>query len=233
MIFGQQNSSVEALINQQTRSWKNEVIDHCFNVAEAAVIKSIPLSSSSQPDKLIWPFTLIGMYSVKSGYRFLSKESNVQPPLSNFSSQGVGWWRQIWSIEVLNKIKNFVWRCSREAIPTRANLCKRKIVPDGVCDKCKSHAEDCSHALFFCSDVQVVWALDPQRQWLLARQGQTAKEIFKYELEEKKDVALLAFTSWALWNGRNQIRTNQNACPLNQIMNTSKECKREFQILNP
>ena len=46
-------------------------------------------------------------------------------------------------------------------------------------------------------------------------------------------MALLAFTSWALWNGRNQIRTNQNACPLNQIMNTSKKRKREFQILNP
>ena len=46
MIFGQQNSSVEALINQLTRSQKNEVIDHCFNSTEAAVIKSIPLSSS-------------------------------------------------------------------------------------------------------------------------------------------------------------------------------------------
>ena len=93
MIFGQQNSSVEALINQQTRSWESEVIDHCFNVAEAAMIKSIPLSSSPQPDKLIWPFTPTGMYSVKSGYRFLSEESNVQPLLSNSSSQGAGWWR--------------------------------------------------------------------------------------------------------------------------------------------
>ena len=97
MIFGQQNSSVEALINQQTRCWKSEVIDHCFNVTEAAVIKSIPLISSPQLDKLIWPFTPTGMYSVKSRYKFLSEESNVQPPLNNSSSQGVGWWRQIWS----------------------------------------------------------------------------------------------------------------------------------------
>lgn len=46
-------------------------------------------------------------------------------------------------------------------------------------------------------------------------------------------MALLAFMSWALWNRRNQIRTNQNACPLDQIMNISKERKREFQLLNP
>ena len=35
MIFGQQNSAVEVLINQSTRRWRNEVIDHCFNSAEA------------------------------------------------------------------------------------------------------------------------------------------------------------------------------------------------------
>ena len=47
MIFGQQNSSVEVLINQATRRWRNEVIDHCFSLAEAEVIKGIPLSSTS------------------------------------------------------------------------------------------------------------------------------------------------------------------------------------------
>ena len=170
---------------------------------------------------------------MKSGYRFLYEGSNMQSPSSHSSSQGVGWWRKLWNLEVPNKIKNFVWYCSREALPTKANLCRRKIVPEGACNKCKLHAEDCSHALFFCSDVQVVWTLDPQWQWLLAMWGKTAKEIFKHALEEKKDVALLAFMSWALWNKRNQIRTHQNACPLNQILNISKERKSEFQLLNP
>ncbi|KAL4602466.1 hypothetical protein ACB092_10G054400 [Castanea dentata] len=45
MIFGQQNSSVEVLINQSTRRWREEVLDHCFDKAEAEAIKSIPLSS--------------------------------------------------------------------------------------------------------------------------------------------------------------------------------------------
>lgn len=92
MIFGQQNSSVEALINQLTRSQKNEVIDHCFNSTEAAVIKSIPLSSSPQPDKLIWPFTPTGQYFVKSGYIFLYERGSVQSPSSHSFSQPIGWW---------------------------------------------------------------------------------------------------------------------------------------------
>ncbi|KAL0006684.1 hypothetical protein SO802_008186 [Lithocarpus litseifolius] len=40
MIFGQQNSSVEALINQSTRRWRIEVIDHCFSSTEAELIES-------------------------------------------------------------------------------------------------------------------------------------------------------------------------------------------------
>ena len=39
MIFEQQNSSVEVLINQATRRWRNEVIDHCFCLVEAEVIR--------------------------------------------------------------------------------------------------------------------------------------------------------------------------------------------------
>ncbi|KAL4621404.1 hypothetical protein ACB092_06G225000 [Castanea dentata] len=207
IIFEPQNSSVEVLINQSNCRWRSEVIDHCFNLAEAKMIKNIPLSSTSQPDKLIWPFTPTGQYSVKSGYRFLFEGNNAQPPSSPSSSQ--------------------------EALPTKANLNRQKIVPDGVCDRCKRHSEDNSHALFFCSDVQVVWASDPQWQWLLAMQGQTAKEIFKRALEEDRNATLLAFTSWAIWNRRNQIRTGQTAWPLNQIPNTSKERKIEFQLLHP
>ena len=106
-------------------------------------------------------------------------------------------------MEIPNKVKNFMWRTCREALPTKANLSRRRIVHDGVCDRCKRHNEDCSHALFFCSDVQVVWASDSQWQWLVAMQGQTAREIIKRALEEDKDATLLAFTSWAIWNRRN------------------------------
>ena len=43
----------------------------------------------------------------------------------------------------------------------------------------------------------------------------------------------LAFTGWALWNRRNQIRFNEAACPLNQVLQVSKERKLEFQLLHP
>ena len=59
------------------------------------------------------------------------------------------------------------------------------------------------------------------------------REIFKRALGEDKDATLLAFMSWAIWYRRNQIRVSQTACPLNQILNISKERKNEFQLLHP
>ena len=117
------------------------------------MIKAIPLSSSSQVDTLIWPFNPSGQYSVKSGYKFLQECAEN----SHASVQESAFWKKVWGLEVPSKVKNFVWRACREALPTRKNLQRRKIVPDGLCDLCKA-GEECSHALFFCSDVQVIWS---------------------------------------------------------------------------
>ena len=64
-------------------------------------------------------------------------------------------------------------------------------------------------------------------------QGSSVKEIFSHAFAKKKDVALLAFTSWAVWNQRNQIQFKESACPLDQILSLAKERKREFQSLHP
>ena len=118
VFYGQENSNVEVLINPRTRCWRNNIIDHVFNVQEAEIIKSIPLSSTTQPDALIWPFTPFGTYSVKSGYRFLL-ENSVQ---FQRTRQDVDFWKKVWSLEVPSKIKNFVWRASKDSLPVKKNL---------------------------------------------------------------------------------------------------------------
>ena len=209
VLFGQENSNVEVLINPVTRRWRDEVIDHVFNAQEAEAIKSIPLSSTNQTDVLVWLFTPSGNYSIKSGYRFLF-ENSVQPQRIDHDS---AFWKKLWGLEVPSKIKNFLWRASREALPVKANLCRRRITPEGQCEICRTGDEDCSHAIFFCSDVQAMWNATPQWRWLSEMIGRSIKDILKRAFKEELDVALLAFTSWAVWNRRNQIRLKEMACP--------------------
>ena len=104
-----------------------------FEPVEATVIKGIPLCSFSQRDKLIWPFTPSGQYTVKLGYRFLDEGStSVQA-----SADDSLFWKKIWDLEVPNKVKNFVWRACKEALPTKENLYRRKIAQNALCENCK------------------------------------------------------------------------------------------------
>ena len=68
------DAKVEILINGDTRQW-----DHgLFSPQEAELIKSIPLSRCAAKDTLFWPFTSNGVYTSKSGYRFLKAETQAK-----------------------------------------------------------------------------------------------------------------------------------------------------------
>lgn len=64
---------VSELINFETASWKSVVLDVLFLLHEAEAIKSIPLSSRLPNDKLIWPASLNGLFSVRSAYKLAAK----------------------------------------------------------------------------------------------------------------------------------------------------------------
>ena len=52
----------------------------------------------------------------------------------------------------------FSWRASLNILPTRDNLCKRKIMADNTCELCKSDRESGIHALWECEVARDIWA---------------------------------------------------------------------------
>ena len=71
------------LIDPASKQWDLALLQGLFNSQEVEIISSIPLRNNHVEDKLVWPFTLSGMYTVKSGYRFLTKKNFVQPTTIN------------------------------------------------------------------------------------------------------------------------------------------------------
>ena len=67
-------STVSELIHPMTASWNAAFIDQLFLPYDAKAIKSISLSERGPHDKLFWPGSSNGNYTVKSGYRFLMEE---------------------------------------------------------------------------------------------------------------------------------------------------------------
>jgi len=52
-------------------------VDGLFNEEEAELIKKISLSRNASDDILYWPYSNNGLYSCKSGYKFLKMEEEI------------------------------------------------------------------------------------------------------------------------------------------------------------
>ena len=99
------------LIDPISKQWEVGLLQGLFSSQEVELIMSIPLCRTYVEDKLIWPYTASGTYSVQSGYKFLASAETDQNTTVNPSFDG-GIWKLIWSLSVPNKVRNFLDRKS-------------------------------------------------------------------------------------------------------------------------
>ena len=115
----------------------------------------IQVGDSQTPDYLIWPAAKNGMYLVKSGYIWVHEQSlwgRPSHPTSSRSNENVVW-NGIWSLMVPPKIKNFIWKCAKGAIVTKAHLFKRRCDVFPLCPICHLQDETIEHLLLMCPCV--------------------------------------------------------------------------------
>lgn len=83
VVPGFEDAKVLDLINPTTMRWEINLVCGLFHSAKVDLILSIPLSIFPMEDKVIWPFNPSSTYSVRSGTKFLAKESNLLDPRVN------------------------------------------------------------------------------------------------------------------------------------------------------
>lgn len=147
-----EETRVVDLIEPESGQWDLNLLQGLFIPSSAEMIRSIPLCSAAVEDKLIWPHTPLGQYSMQSRYRFLMRESSNYQTLERPNASG-GLWKIIWNLSVPNKVRNFLWRSCKDALPVKANLVKRRILQSANCDHCNGEPEDVLHALWKCSAI--------------------------------------------------------------------------------
>ncbi|KAL0013557.1 hypothetical protein SO802_000626 [Lithocarpus litseifolius] len=123
-----EDSSVDILIDPQTRQWNVEMVEGLFHEEEAELIKQIPLSRVASEDILYWPYSSYSVYSSKSGYKFLKMEDELMDRAHDSAVDDDSQvWKRIWSMNAPQKVKMLLWRACREAIPTKCSLFRLKI----------------------------------------------------------------------------------------------------------
>ena len=135
-----------------------EIFSGRFLPHEAEAVKSIPLSVRSLPGKLVWAETANGKFTVKSAYHLAVRISSLgtRGSVSDCSLLR-RFWKSLWRLPIPHKVKHFAWRAYREALPTKVNLKKRKVLANESCDWCKVMPETVGHALWGCPKAQKLW----------------------------------------------------------------------------
>ena len=133
--------NVANLMDHDNAIWNESLVRSLFVPFEAESILSIPISSMKPADSQIWAKTPNGLFSVKSAYRVAvqhleTSKSNDGGPCCSDTSRMEAIWKLVWSLKCPNKVKHFLWRACKNALPTKQCLVHRKVIEEDKCDFC-------------------------------------------------------------------------------------------------
>ena len=190
------------------------MVEGIFVQEEVELIKNLHLPTETCEDNLFWPFTHNGVYNSKFEYRFLKVEGAPNVELELVASEKT-MWKEVWSLQIPNKMRNLLWRACWNSLPTKQSLVRHTIIDDPLCDRCKMVPETPLHALWSCHELDVVWA--DESLWACRRTTTFIdfKELLSWMIKRQQNLKLFSVTVWTIWTHRNWVRANQPWCSPN------------------
>jgi hypothetical protein len=153
-------SKVSDLINVETNSWDQEILEDIFWPVDVQRILNIPLARGYMQDFVSWHLTKTGVFSVRSCYHSEWEHQHGQK-LRRTSGYGTSSnlpvWKTVWSLNVPAKVKIHLWRSLLGAIPCNGVLANRHMIPSSQCSLCQTDCESIRHAYFCCPRVTEIW----------------------------------------------------------------------------
>jgi len=122
------------------------------------------------------------------------------------------------------RVQFFAWLLVHERIQCKANLARRKILPDDTCELCGRRPETVVHLLFFCDFAASFWralGFDIPADMEAKNIRDLPRPIHIGEMHYDTFILVCC---WSLWKRRNGITFRQETMSLRQ---TLQECKRE------
>lgn len=143
-------------------------------------------------------------------------------------SHGFDWTKEIWNIKTSPKIKFFLWKVVRGALPLGENLKARNIFTTTMCPFCEQE-ETALHLFFSCAFAKQIWDLAPFKTPISGehvrsmRAGiETSKLLTCLPPTGLNAGPLLPWIVWAIWIARNQkIFNNKSSSPIETLSHAS------------
>jgi hypothetical protein len=186
---------------------KVDLIRAVFEEEEATVIINIPLSSILPRDRLIWRGTENVAFTVRSVYHLGKELQNQEGGQCSQGHKGHEVWKAIWSLEVPNSMKLFMWKACNDLLPTKANLFHRRVVEAKSCPCCTIEDETTLHALWSCPAARDVWGGHLSCFQKCYCEGTTFRFLVEYCVEKmsREELDLMAVVAQRIWLWRNTL----------------------------
>ncbi|KAL4281751.1 hypothetical protein GQ457_03G032150 [Hibiscus cannabinus] len=201
-------SKVSELIDFHTHTWKHELCRTLFTPLQAAQVFCIPLPLCPSTDLCIWRGDPSGLYSVRSGYRWLiNTELAVSGDPNSLEEDGYNrLCKSFWSVSLPTKVKVFFWRFIHNLLPTFKNLRIRQINVNPQCLFCHASEESMLHLIYECPFVQQILSrLDLVSTSISIDQNfilWLSNLFYSLNLLKRK---YFIVSLWAIWGSRNKL----------------------------
>ncbi|XP_057802954.1 uncharacterized protein LOC131018247 [Salvia miltiorrhiza] len=196
----------EVLFDDDQNQWNTESLTDMLPLSDRWTIQAQLRINPHVLDRPFWPRGKSNMYTVKSGYNLAMEIVGQTEASSSNSFSPISTW--IWGLDVIPKVKLFMWRCFVNAIPTTEALGKKGIEVDVLCRRCGIGVESLEHALRDCEWVRYLWAMSPLRLRPLDQDASCSiVEWFdKIRCNPQREVhSLFAALAWSCWYARNLL----------------------------
>ncbi|XP_050124189.1 uncharacterized protein LOC126601507 [Malus sylvestris] len=223
------------MVNLNRVQWNEPLICKMFFKEEANLIMSIPLSLFDPPDELIWVKEPRGNFTTKSTYFVARSCSEVcgDIPIGSATTEEIQFlWKAMWLANVSSKVKICIWMSCLNALPTRVNLKKRKILVDDCCPFCNNTPETIEHDFLHYSRVATIWFSSPLGLQTLRHREVRFQEWLSSLALTLDNFDLVLVLLWKIWTSRNELIWMGSISPPHDIQLQAQTCLIEFKKWN-
>jgi hypothetical protein len=219
----------DIILNNPNKEWNTSLIDQNFFQYEGNIIKQTPLIMEPVEDQLMWPHTIDGTYSVKSGYHLLKYWLDSGSPSSANSYNQKNHWKTLWSLTTIPRHKVLLWRIIQNTIPVKVALSKRGIVCNTLCPRCFQKEETIEHAFMHCEHASKIWfGSKLSIKFDSSHNSFSDWIIYAMNSLKEEDLNYIATITYGIWFARNQHTFNQRNIEDSEVINKANTSIQDY-----
>lgn len=226
---------IDLITTSSYKHWNPMALQSYLCDEDQRLVRRIYLSQTDKEDRLIWSHTQDGNYMVSSGYTVArhAPEFLVEAPPVPYGDPILK--NKVWKLNIMPKLKHFLWRLLSKAIGTATRLNSRGMHLDPICQRCGLAEETIDHCFFTCPDSISVWrcanlpftvplctsdSMDNKIGFLLQIQGLDSLSLYQ---------RLLPFwLQWRIWKKINFLLFRKQILPPNVTVDNACADVREW-----